>query len=85
MAYETIITETKGKVGLITLNRPDALNALNAQLCAEMRQALDTFEARGKIGRSVITGIARGADPGADTTDLRSTPHMRTYAAHCTP
>ena len=50
MAYETITVEKKGKVGLITLNRPDALNALNTQLNAEMGKALDKFEADKKIG-----------------------------------
>ena len=50
MAYETIIVESKDRVGIIRLNRPDALNALNAQLIEEMRQALDGFEADDGIG-----------------------------------
>ena len=45
MAYETILVEKKGRVGLITLNRPQALNALNDQLIGELNQALDGFEA----------------------------------------
>ena len=45
MAYDTILVETRGKVGLITLNRPQALNALNATLVGELNQALDGFEA----------------------------------------
>ena len=44
MAYETILVETKGNVGLITLNRPDALNALNSDLMRELGAALDRFE-----------------------------------------
>jgi enoyl-CoA hydratase len=50
MAYETIIAETKGRVGLIRLNRPNALNALNAQLIDELSQALDAFEDHPGIG-----------------------------------
>ena len=45
MSYETIIVETKGKVGIIRLNRPQALNALNAQVNADMTAAIDAFEA----------------------------------------
>ena len=44
MAYETLVVETRGPVGLITLNRPKALNALNAQLIGELNQALDGFD-----------------------------------------
>ena len=43
-SYETILVETRGKVGLITLNRPQALNALNSTLVGELNQALDGFE-----------------------------------------
>ena len=45
MAYETILVEKKGRVGLITLNRPQALNALNDQLIDELNHALDAIEA----------------------------------------
>ncbi len=44
MSYETILLDVQGRVGLITLNRPQALNALNAQLINELNQALDTLE-----------------------------------------
>ncbi len=56
MAYENIIAEKKGCVGLITLNRAKALNALNAALIAELEQALDSFEADDGVGAIVITG-----------------------------
>ncbi len=79
MAYETIIAETKGKVGLITLNRPDALNALNAQLVAEMGKALDKFESGGKIGCIVITGSERAFAAGADIKEMQSKTYMQAY------
>lgn len=56
MSYETILLETHGRVGLITLNRPQALNALNAQIVSELNQALDGFEADSNIGCIVLTG-----------------------------
>ena len=53
MAYDNIIAEIKGKVGLVTLHRPDALNALNSALIAELGRALDDFEANEKIIRAL--------------------------------
>lgn len=49
-SYETILATTKGKVGIITLNRPQALNALNTLLISELNHALDAFEANPGIG-----------------------------------
>ena len=57
MAYENIIVETRGKVGLIRLNRPQALNALSRALMADLRHALDAFEADPNISCVVITGL----------------------------
>jgi enoyl-CoA hydratase len=69
VSYENIIVETRGKVGLITLNRPKAMNALNDKLIDEIGAALDGFEADPGIGCMVITGsdkaFAAGADIGA--------------------
>src|SRR5262245_59321714 len=56
MAYENILVETKGKVGVIRLNRPQALNALNTKLKAELSAAIDAFEADANIACMVITG-----------------------------
>ena len=56
MTYENIIVETKGRVGIIRLNRPQALNALNKALIAELTQAIETFDADGRIGCMLITG-----------------------------
>ena len=69
MSYELILVETRGRVGLITLNRPKALNALNDNLVDEIGKALDGFESDEGIGAIVITGsekaFAAGADIGA--------------------
>ncbi len=70
MAYKTIIVETRGRVGLITLNRPKALNALNAALIAELNQALDRYEADDDIAAIVITGSERAFAAGADVTEM---------------
>ena len=79
MAYETIIAETKGRVGLIRLNRPNALNALNAQLIDEMSAALDAFEADDGIGAIVITGSDKAFAAGADIKEMQSKTYMQAY------
>ena len=60
MAYENIISETRDAVGIITLNRPKALNALNAQLIAELNQALSGFQEDPAIGCVIIAGSDKG-------------------------
>ena len=59
MAYHNIIVETRGRVGLVTLNRPQALNALNEALIAELNEALSGFESDANVGCTVITGSER--------------------------
>jgi enoyl-CoA hydratase len=66
MSYETILVERHDAVGLIRLNRPQALNALNAQLLDELAEALDGFEADSAIGCIVLTGSERAFAAGAD-------------------
>jgi enoyl-CoA hydratase len=75
MAYETILVETKGKVGLITLNRPQALNALNGQLIGEINAALDGFGRDDGIGCIVMTGSEKAFAAGADIKEM----HGRTF------
>lgn len=72
MAFETILTEKSGKVGVITLNRPKALNALNAKLISELSTALDEFEADEDIGCMVITGSERAFAAGADIKEMQA-------------
>jgi enoyl-CoA hydratase len=70
MTYETILVETKGRVGIIRLNRPEALNALNAKLVAELCAAVDSFEADGAIGCLIITGSDKTFAAGADIKEM---------------
>jgi enoyl-CoA hydratase len=72
MAYENIIVETKGRVGLIRLNRPNALNALNRALSAELTQAVEAFEADANIGCMLITGSEKAFAAGADIKEMAS-------------
>jgi enoyl-CoA hydratase len=79
MAYEFIIAEAKGPVGLITLNRPKALNALNAELMMEVVAAVDAFEADPAIGCLVITGDERAFAAGADIKQMKDKSFMDCY------
>lgn len=71
MAFETLIVERRGRVGLITFNRPEALNALSAKLMAELEQALDAFEGDAGIGAVVLTGSAKAFAAGADIKEMQ--------------
>jgi enoyl-CoA hydratase len=79
MAYETIIVETKGRVGIVRLNRPNALNALNAQLIDDVTKALDIFEDDEDIGCIVITGSDKAFAAGADIKQMQSKTYMSAY------
>jgi len=79
MTYSNILAETRGPVGLITLNRPQALNALCAALIAELGQALDGFEADDAIGAVVITGSDKAFAAGADIKEMAERNYMDVY------
>jgi enoyl-CoA hydratase len=70
MSYDNLIVESRGRVGLIRLNRPQALNALNRALMRELGQALSAFEADKKIGCIVITGSEKAFAAGADIKEM---------------
>ena len=70
MTYETILVERRGAVGLITLNRPKALNALNDQLIAEIDAALTAFDADDEVGAVVLTGSEKAFAAGADIKEM---------------
>jgi enoyl-CoA hydratase len=67
---EHIVVETRGRVGLIRLNRPQALNALNGALMRELAQAVDAFEADANIGCMIITGSEKAFAAGADIKEM---------------
>jgi len=79
MAYSNILVETRGKVGLITLNRPQALNALCDALIRELGQALDGFEADPAIGAVVITGSEKAFAAGADIKEMSGKSYVDVY------
>ena len=75
MSYEMILVETRGRVGLVTLNRPKALNALCDQLMTELGQAMAAFDADPAIGAIVLTGSEKAFAAGADIKEMK----VRTY------
>ncbi|QCI13615.1 enoyl-CoA hydratase [Pseudomonas putida] len=79
MAFETILLDIHGKVGLITLNRPQALNALNAQIVGEINQALDQLERDPNIGCVVLTGSAKAFAAGADIKEMADLQYPQIY------
>jgi enoyl-CoA hydratase len=81
MSFENIIVEKREAVGLITLNRPQALNALCNALVAELGQALDDMEADDAIGCVVLTGSEKAFAAGADIKEMQSQSYMDAYLA----
>ncbi|MDT8842865.1 enoyl-CoA hydratase [Paraburkholderia fungorum] len=79
MAYENILVETRGRVGLVTLNRPKALNALNDALMDELGTALREFDADDAIGAIVVTGSEKAFAAGADIGMMATYTYMDVY------
>lgn len=79
MSYEMILVDRKEPVGLITLNRPEALNALNGTLMDEVTRALRSFEADENIRAIVITGSDKAFAAGADIKEMKSMNYMDAY------
>jgi enoyl-CoA hydratase len=79
MTFENIIVETHGSVGLIRLNRPRALNALNSALIQELNAVLVAFENDPAIGALVLTGSDKAFAAGADIKELQSLTYMDAY------
>jgi enoyl-CoA hydratase len=80
MAYEMIQVETRGRVGLITLNRPKALNALCDQLMEELGQALRAFDADATVGAIVLTGSEKAFAAGADIKEMKDRTYPGVYS-----
>jgi len=81
MPYETILVDTEGRVGRITLNRPKALNALNAQLMGEVIEAATAFEADEAIGCVLLTGSEKAFAAGADIKEMAGRSFTEMYLA----
>lgn len=79
MSYETIIVETRDGVGIITLNRPKALNALSSPVTREIADALESFEADSEVGAILITGSEKAFAAGADIKEMQSKTFMEAY------
>jgi enoyl-CoA hydratase len=81
MSYEFILTEQKGRVGIVTLNRPKQLNALNAKLMQELAQALYAYDADPGVGAILITGSEKAFAAGADIAAMKDFSYMDAYMA----
>jgi enoyl-CoA hydratase len=77
--YETILVEQKNRVGLITLNRPKVLNALNQKLTSELLEAAEAFDRDPAVGCIVITGSERAFAAGADIVEMQDRSYMDMY------
>jgi enoyl-CoA hydratase len=81
MSYENILVETRGRVGLVTLNRPKALNALNDKLMDELGDALLAFDGDEGIGAMVVTGSEKAFAAGADIGAMSTWSYMDVFKA----
>ncbi len=79
MNFENIIVETNGNVGVITINRPQVLNALSSALMTEMESAIDQFENNPDIGALVITGSEKSFAAGADIAEMKDNTFAKAY------
>jgi enoyl-CoA hydratase len=79
MAYHDIIVERKGRIGIITLNRPKALNALCDSLIAELGRALDDFEGDDHVGAIILTGSSKAFAAGADIKEMKDQTFVDAY------
>ncbi|MGC2688649.1 MAG: enoyl-CoA hydratase [Pseudolabrys sp.] len=79
MTYQNIVVEAKGRVGIIRLNRPQALNALNKALIDELTKVVDAFDADDKIGCMLITGNEKAFAAGADIKEMADKQFIEAY------
>ena len=79
--YSTILVEQRGRVGLITFNRPEALNAINSQLLRELHDAATAFDKDPGVGAIVITGSERAFAAGADIKEMADKGYLDIYSA----
>src|SRR5215467_13782142 len=84
MTHQHLIVETTGRVSVIRLNRPQALNALNTALMAELAAAVDAFEADAGIGCMVIIGSEKAFAAGADIKEMAGKSYMDAFMGNFT-
>jgi enoyl-CoA hydratase len=82
MDYEFILTEVKGRVGIVTLNRPKQMNALNAKLMQELGAALYAFDADDGVGCMIVTGSEKAFAAGADIVAMKDWNFIDVYKAN---
>jgi len=82
MSHKNILVKTEGPVGVVTLNRPEALNALNAELLDELIGVLEEWDASDRIRAIVITGSERAFAAGADIKEMAPLSYMDVYKAN---
>ena len=79
--YETILVEKRNRIGIITLNRPKVLNALNQKLTAELLEAAEAFDRDQAVGCIVITGTEKAFAAGADITEMQDRTYLDMYSS----
>ncbi len=84
MTYQHLIVETTGRVGVVRLNRPEVLNALNAAMMSELNAAIDAFNDDAGIGCLVLTGSGKAFAAGADIKEMASKSYMDAMMANFT-
>jgi len=82
MTYQNILTAVEGRVGIVTLNRPKALNALNSELLSELVQALEAWDRDAAIGCIVLTGSDRAFAAGADIKEMAPQSYMDMFKSN---
>lgn len=76
MTYSTILTETRGRVGIVTLNRPKAMNAFNLQMLGELFDALDAFDQDQAVRAIIVTGNEKAFAAGADIKEMAESSYV---------
>src|SRR3954468_13505269 len=79
MSYQNIVVRTEGPIGIVTLNRPQALNALNTALMDELTQIIDAFEVDAAIRCVILTGSEKAFAAGADITEMKGKTFAEVY------
>ena len=80
MTYTTILTETRGRVGIVQLNRPQAMNAFNLAMLGEVFDALEVFDKDENVGAIIVTGNEKAFAAGADIKEMADQTYVQMLA-----